>query len=439
MTRKEAKQIQSLKTAMSRMQVKASAGAGGSRKPKKTAKKKKHLIRDGGYLAFTHTRDAPLPRTFSSHDSFLGAPYLIKGQQNISVGPGEKLAILVSSAWLMTGDHNLMFDEGAGAIPPVTAKFYTFKYYKYTDSTLPLDGNLATATSQWVRFPGQTDISTVGTAFSEPSIKSTFDGLKIGLNQNVTQYNMGFKVTTARLHNGGSFTAWDDVNNIITVPSPDAITGLGLPHAVTQSVPRGSITQHFLPLACNDPVYSNRNLQWVNSASPTNSASLYGYEMKPAAGAGVVGGTSFSGVPAAHDLCMIVEPYDTSIENNFTLNVLARYFSRQFRITAPGYAMDSVPHKPSTGIAPADPARAAKQSMVKAKTAQKHAEGDPTGVDKAEDLAEGGAAMVGGGSIVKGLVGTAEKGLSSVVTGIEEVGADAVGLLEGAAPLLIGL
>jgi hypothetical protein len=345
----------------------------------------------------------------------------------------------MSTAWLLTQEHNLMFDEDNGTSPPVSATYPTCVYYKYTNGGLRLQGVSATASAQDLAFPGQSTKSSFATGVSEPSIQSTFDGLRIKFEQNVPALNMGFKSTVSRLHNGGSFASWDDLNDLVTIPAPDSIFATGLPHTVSHSVPRGRMTQHYLPMSCNDAVYHNRCFDSTSASAPGNSDNFYGHMMKAAQANSVTGGTSFAGTPAALDLCVLIEPYDTTISNNFTFTLLARYFAKQFRLDGPNQTVNATPHKPFTGVSPSDPTRAANQSMIKAKTAQKHASGESTGIDKAEDLAEGGAALVGGGTIAKGLVGTAEKGLTSVVTSIEEVGGEAAGLIGDAAPLLLGL
>jgi hypothetical protein len=193
-------------------------------------------------------------------------------------------------------------------------------------------------------------------------------------------------------------------------------------------------------MSCTDAVYRNKLHNSLDNITPANNTNQYGHILAAAENGAIVPGYSNDGMPNANDMILIIEPYDNSIANDFTMTLEASYFSRAFEINSAG-AMYWQPHRPTIGVSPSDPTIAAKQSIVKAKTAQKHAEGQPTGLDKAEDLAEGGAAMVGGGTILKNVTGASADGTSSIVTGIEEVveeaGGEALGALETVAPLLL--
>lgn len=437
MTRTEAKKIQSLKTALRRMKLQPKTK---KKKNKSKRTRKTRHVRDGGYLAFTHTRNASFPTTFSSSESFNGAPYRLRGQNSLSIPAGGGMAIRLSTAWLMCNQNVVLFDNGEPT-PLSSAVEGTCRVYNYTSTSTRLQGTGATATVNDLYFAGQVLTSSVGGSRpTEPSIKSTFNGLKLKLEQHVANLYKGFKVTICRMHNGGSLASYDDVNNLVEVPSVEAIKNTGLPHTVTTAVNDGTISMHYLPMSCTNPVYRNKLHNSLDAITPANNTNQYGHMIAAAEGGQIVPGYSNDGTPNAFDLMIIIEPYDTTVTNNFTMTLEASYFSRAFGISAAG-GLYWQPHKATIGVSPADPTIASKQSVVRARTAQKHAEGEPTGIDKAEDIAEGGAAMVGGGTILKNVTGASADGTSSVVTGIEEVvegaGGEALGMLESAAPLLL--
>lgn len=409
---------------------------------KKKQGRKVRLVRDGAYLSFTHTRGSRFPTTFSSDSSFNGSPYRIRGQNALTIPASCGIAIRLSTAWLMSAQNVLLFDDGSptpmAAFAEGTCRVYT---YALAASNLVLQGFGTTVTHTDLTYSGQVGTSSIGgTRPTEASIKSTFNGLKIRLDQNVPQVSRGYKLTVCRMHNGGSLTSYDDVNNMVEVPSITAIKSTGLPHTVTTAVNRGSLCAHYLPMSCTDAVYRNKLHNSLDNITPANNTNQYGHILAAAENGAIVPGYSNDGMPNANDMILIIEPYDNSIANDFTMTLEASYFSRAFEINSAG-AMYWQPHRPTIGVSPSDPTIAAKQSIVKAKTAQKHAEGQPTGLDKAEDLAEGGAAMVGGGTILKNVTGASADGTSSIVTGIEEVveeaGGEALGALETVAPLLL--